>query len=71
VAVHHFPHAVPAMTSPHNFRRPVRLLHGLYVCGDHRGAAGIDGAMESGQRAARSVLADLGVSFRAGDLITA
>jgi len=71
VAVHHFPHAVPAMTSPHNFRRPVRLLHGLYVCGDHRGAAGIDGAMESGQRAARSVLTDLGVSFRAGELITA
>ncbi|ACU70748.1 amine oxidase [Catenulispora acidiphila DSM 44928] len=71
VAVHHFPHAVPAMTSPHNFRRPVRLLHGLYVCGDHRGTAGIDGAMESGQRAARSVLADLGVSFRTGELVTA
>ena len=71
VAVHHFPHAVPTMTSPHNFRRPVRLIHGLYVCGDHRGTAGIDGAMESGRRAARSVLADLGVSFRAGELITA
>ena len=71
VAVHHFPHAVPAMTSPHNFRRPVRLIHGLYVCGDHRGAAGIDGAMESGRRAARSVLSDLGISFRAGELVTA
>jgi len=71
VAVHHFPYAVPAMTSPHNFRRPVRLIHGLYVCGDHRGTAGIDGAMESGQRAARSVLADLGISFRAGELVTA
>lgn len=71
VAVHHFPHAVPAMTSPHNFRRPVRLIHGLYVCGDHRGAAGIDGAMESGRRAASSVLADLGVSFRTGELVTA
>lgn len=64
VAIHHFPHAVPAMTAPHNFRRPVRLIHGLYVCGDHRGAAGIDGAIESGRRAARSVLADLGVGFR-------
>lgn len=71
VAVHHFPHAVPAMTSPHNLRRPVRLIHGLYVCGDHRGAAGIDGAMESGRRAASSVLADLGVSFRTGELVTA
>jgi phytoene dehydrogenase-like protein len=65
LAVHHFPHAVPAMTAPHNFRRPVRLIHGLYVCGDHRGTAGIDGAIESGRRAARSVLSDLGVSFRA------
>jgi phytoene dehydrogenase-like protein len=71
VAVHHFPYAVPAMTSPHNFRRPVRLIHGLYVCGDHRGTAGIDGAMESGRRAARSVMADLGVSFRAEDRFTA
>ncbi|MEY9929368.1 phytoene dehydrogenase-like protein [Catenulispora sp. GP43] len=71
VAVHHFPHAVPAMTSPHNFRRPVRLIHGLYVCGDHRDTAGIDGAMESGRRAARSVLADLGVSFRSDELATA
>jgi phytoene dehydrogenase-like protein len=71
VAVHHFPHAAPAMTSPHNFRRPVRLIHGLYVCGDHRGTAGIDGALESGRRAARSVLADLGVSFRTERLVTA
>ena len=71
VAVHHFPHATPAMTSPHNFRRPVRLIHGLYVCGDHRGTAGIDGALESGRRAARSVLADLGVSFRAEERVSA
>jgi len=71
VAVHHFPHAVPAMTSPHNFRRPVRLIHGLYVCGDHRGTAGIDGAMESGRRAARSVLADLRVPFQSEELATA
>jgi len=67
IAVHHFPHAVPAMTAPHNFSRPVRLIHGLYVCGDHRGASGIDGAIDSGRRAARSVLADLGVSFRVGE----
>lgn len=64
LAAHHFPHAVPAMNAPHNFRRPVRLIHGIYVCGDHRGTAGIDGAIESGHRAARSVLADLGVSLR-------
>ncbi|GAA1996183.1 NAD(P)/FAD-dependent oxidoreductase [Catenulispora subtropica] len=71
VAVHHFPHAAPAMTSPHNFRRPVRLIHGLYVCGDHRGTTGIDGALESGRRAARSVMTDLGVTFRTEDRFTA
>lgn len=71
LAVHHFPHAVPAMHSPHNFRRPVRLIHGLYVCGDHRDTAGIDGAIASGRRAARSVLADLGVQFRPGASLTA
>jgi predicted NAD/FAD-dependent oxidoreductase len=71
LAVHHFPHAVPVMHSPHNFRRPVRLIHGLYICGDHRDTAGIDGAIASGRRAARSVLGDLGYQFRAGGSMTA
>ncbi|NUR62560.1 MAG: FAD-dependent oxidoreductase [Catenulispora sp.] len=71
VAVHHFPHATPAMTSPHNFRRPVRLIHGLYVCGDHRGTAGIDGALESGRRAARAVMGDLGVGFQVEERFSA
>lgn len=36
--------------------RPVRLDSGLFVCGDHREDASIDGALRSGRRAARAVL---------------
>lgn len=54
------PHALPAMTTqalaePH---RPVRLSPGLYVCGDHRDSASIEGALVSGRRAAEALLAD-------------
>ncbi|MCQ4207146.1 NAD(P)/FAD-dependent oxidoreductase [Streptomyces longispororuber] len=61
LAVHHDPRAVPAMPAPHDPRRPVRLLDGLYVCGDHRDTSTVQGALHSGRRAARAVLADLGL----------
>ncbi len=48
--------APPALTP---WRRPVRLRPGLYVCGDHRDNASINGALESGRRAAEAVLEDL------------
>ena len=56
------PRALPAQSPqalepPH---RPVRLSPGLYVCGDHRDNASIDGALGSGRRAAEAVLMDLG-----------
>ncbi|WP_345651679.1 FAD-dependent oxidoreductase [Streptomyces tremellae] len=60
LAVHHDPEAVPRTRPPHDPRRPVRLLAGLYVCGDHRDSATVEGALHSGRRAARAVLADLG-----------
>lgn len=41
------------------WRRSVRLQPGLYVCGDHRDNASVDGAMTSGFRAAQAVMADL------------
>jgi phytoene dehydrogenase-like protein len=41
------------------FRKPVRLEPGRYVCGDHRDSASIQGALVSGRRAAKAVLADL------------
>ncbi|MDX3849486.1 NAD(P)/FAD-dependent oxidoreductase [Streptomyces sp. AK02-01A] len=61
LAVHHDPEAVPAMPPPHDPRRPVRLLSGLYVCGDHRDTSTVQGALFSGRRAAHAVLGDLGV----------
>ncbi|MFG2646552.1 NAD(P)/FAD-dependent oxidoreductase [Streptomyces sp. NPDC048436] len=61
LAVHHTREAVPAMPPPHDLRRPVRLLSGLYVCGDHRDTSTVQGALYSGRRAARAALADFGV----------
>ncbi|MEV6023953.1 NAD(P)/FAD-dependent oxidoreductase [Streptomyces sp. NPDC052036] len=60
LAVHHTARAVPAMRPPHDLRRPVRLLAGLYVCGDHRDTSTVQGALHSGRRAASALLADLG-----------
>lgn len=40
-------------------QRPARVRPGVYVCGDHRENASINGAMASGRRAAEAVLADL------------
>ncbi|MBU8900427.1 FAD-dependent oxidoreductase [Corallococcus sp. M34] len=56
------PHALPAqpLSILHEPHRPVRLSPGLYVCGDHRDNASIDGALTSGRRAAEAVLRDLG-----------
>lgn len=56
------PHALPAMPPPHPLRRTVRFEAGRYVCGDHRDTSSIQGALASGRRAARAVLADLGVA---------
>lgn len=54
------PHALPAQT-PEAFSEPhrqVRLSPGLYVCGDYRENASIEGAMVSGRRAAEALLRD-------------
>ncbi|MEM8558926.1 MAG: NAD(P)/FAD-dependent oxidoreductase, partial [Bacteroidota bacterium] len=48
----------PALTPP---TRPFRLDDGLYVTGDHRTNASINGAMRAGRLAAEAILADLGV----------
>ncbi|MFC8454438.1 FAD-dependent oxidoreductase [Kitasatospora sp. NPDC057223] len=55
LTVRHLPDAVPAMPPPHNFRRPVRVLAGLYVCGDHRDTSSVQGALVSGRRAGQAV----------------
>ena len=41
---------------PTNLERPVSLGNSLYVCGDHREAATLEGALRSGLRAADAVL---------------
>ncbi|WP_219566059.1 FAD-dependent oxidoreductase [Streptomyces griseus] len=61
LAAHHDPEAVPAMAAPHDPRRPVRVLAGLYVCGDHRDTSPVRGALHSGRRAAEAILTDLAV----------
>ena len=52
----------PRCRPPHDLRRPVRLLAGLYVCGDHRDTSTVQGALHSGRRAAPALLTDLGVN---------
>jgi hypothetical protein len=60
VAAYDVEDALPCQTPPMGrFRKPVALEPGLYVCGDHRDSASIQGALVSGRRAARAVLAEL------------
>lgn len=68
LAVHHTAEAVPAMRAPHDLRRPVRLLAGLYVCGDHRDTSTVQGALHSAHRAATAIVSDLATT---GSLHTA
>jgi hypothetical protein len=57
LAVYRIPFALPAQPPEVLARpqRPVRLRDGLFVCGDHRDTASIQGAMVSGRRAAAAV----------------
>lgn len=54
----HIPFALPAQTPAalSSAERPARVRDGLFVCGDHRATASIQGAMVSGRRAAAAVL---------------
>ena len=61
VATYAIPYALPAMTPPLNVRQPVRLDDRLFIAGDHRDTASIQGAMVSGRRAATAVMNTLGV----------
>ncbi|WP_345745442.1 FAD-dependent oxidoreductase [Streptomyces sp. ODS28] len=58
LAAHHSPYAVPAMPAPHDLRRPVRVLSGLYVCGGHRDTSSPQGALVSARRVTHEVLRD-------------
>lgn len=58
---HEVPRALPAQPPPLVHRAPVAMGEGLFVAGDHRDTASIQGAMVSGRRAGRAVLTALGV----------
>ena len=57
VTTHVVAAALPAQPAPLAVRSPVALGDGLYVAGDHRDTASIQGALVSGRRAADAVLA--------------
>ncbi|WP_282701741.1 NAD(P)/FAD-dependent oxidoreductase [Streptomyces sp. CC219B] len=59
LAVRTVPDALPAMAPPQALNRRTRVAPGRFVCGDHRATGSVQGAMASGARAAREVLADL------------
>jgi len=61
VTAYPIPYALPAMNAPLDTRKPAAVSEGLYVAGDHRDTASIQGAMVSGRRAAQAVLQRLGV----------
>ncbi len=54
---HAQPQQLPGALEPP--QRPVRTRPGVYVCGDHRDNASINGALTSGRRAADAVWSDL------------
>ncbi|MGH1550943.1 FAD-dependent oxidoreductase [Leifsonia poae] len=51
------PHALPALPPPLRRASPARIGPGLHLAGDHRDSPSIQGALQSGSRAARSVVA--------------
>lgn len=60
VTTHEIAYALPAQPPPLRVRREVALGEGRFVCGDHRDTSSIQGALVSGRRTARAVLAELG-----------
>ncbi len=57
LTTHVIPHALPAMPAPLTVRKQISFGEGLYVCGDHRDTASIQGALVSGRRTAEAILA--------------
>jgi predicted NAD/FAD-dependent oxidoreductase len=55
VVRHQIDHALPEQAPGGGLRKPVDLGDGLFVAGDHRDTASIQGALVSGRRAAAAV----------------
>lgn len=56
---HVVPHALPAQPVPLTVRRPIRTTAGVWLCGDHRDTASIQGALVSGRRTAEAILQNI------------
>lgn len=56
--LYRIPFSQPNQEAPTNLKREVRMGKSVYVCGDHRDSATLQGAMVSGRRAAEAVLQD-------------
>jgi phytoene dehydrogenase-like protein len=56
LATHAIPNALPVMLPPLEVRREITYGLGLFVCGDHRDTASIQGALVSGRRTAEAIL---------------
>ena len=61
---YHIEYALPDQSLEHGgvAMSAVQVQPGLYVCGDHRGTASLNGAMLAGRRAADAVCAEFGAS---------
>lgn len=59
IATYPIKHALPAMLPPLTLRKPARLDSGLFIAGDHRDTASIQGALISGRRAATAAIAHI------------
>ena len=60
VATYAIPYALPAMVPPLNVRPDIDLGDGIFLAGDYRATASIQGALASGRRAARAAIAHIG-----------
>ena len=60
IATYRIERAVPSMKPPWPLTRRCRVGERRYLCGDHRATGSIQGAMASGARAARELLAGRG-----------
>jgi phytoene dehydrogenase-like protein len=56
LTTHVIPDALPEMPPPLTVRKQISFGDGLYVCGDHRDTASIQGALVSGRRTAEAIL---------------
>jgi phytoene dehydrogenase-like protein len=57
--IYRIPYAQPSQAVPYGAKgKPEKLQDNLYVCGDYRGTATLNGAMETGRKAALAYLRD-------------